>query len=187
MNVLAKPRLTVDEFLSWAVEQPGRHELFRGEVIGMSPETAGHAETKGAVYLALAAAVRRGRLPCHVLPDGMTVRIDDTTAFEPDALVYCGEKAPAAALEIPNPVVVVEVLSSSTRRIDLTHKLTAYFRLPSVMHYLIVDPTQPSVVHHARGTGDTILTRIVTGSTLALDPPGLTLALADIYGHTDTP
>ena len=51
------------------------------------------------------------------------------------------------------------------------------------MHYLIVDPTQPSVVHHARGTGDTILTRIVTAGSIALDPPGLEIALADIYGR----
>jgi hypothetical protein len=27
-----------------------------------------------------------------MLPDGMTVRIDETTAHEPDALVYCGER-----------------------------------------------------------------------------------------------
>jgi Uma2 family endonuclease len=66
-------------------------------------------------------------------------------------------------------------------RIDVGAKLAGYFRLPSVMHYLIVDPTQPSVIHHARGTGETILTRIVTGGVIALDPPGLELALSDIY------
>lgn len=79
-------------------------------------------------------------------------------------------------------MIVVEVLSSSTRRIDATVKLAGYFRLPNVMHYLVVDPTQPSVVHHARGTGDTILTRIVTAGSIVLDPPGLELALSDIYG-----
>jgi Uma2 family endonuclease len=183
MNVLAKPRLTVDEFLAWAVGQPGRYELFRGEVVAMSPETAGHAEIKGTIYSALTAAGSRCRVRCHVLPYGMSVRIDESTAYEPDALVYCGEKVSPTVLEVPNPVIVVEVLSSSTRRIDLTQKLAGYFRLPSVMHYLIVDPTQPSVVHHARGTGDTILTRIVTAGSIALEPPGLELALDDIYGR----
>ena len=183
MNVLAKPRLTVDEFLAWAVEQPGRYELFRGEVVAMSPETIGHSAIKGAVFAALLADIRRRGLPCAALPDGPTIRIDETTAFEPDALVYCGQEPRSTALEIANPVIVVEVLSSSTRRIDLTQKLTGYFRLPSVMHYLIVDPTQPSVVHHARGAGDTILTRIVTAGSVALDPPGLELALADIYSR----
>ena len=32
MTVLTKPRMNVDEFLAWAVGQPGRFELFRGEV-----------------------------------------------------------------------------------------------------------------------------------------------------------
>lgn len=182
MNMLAKPRMTVDEFLAWAVEQPGRYELFRGEVFPMPPEVVGHTRVKGKVYAALLAAIRERRLPCEVLTDGATVRIDNTTAYEPDALVHCGQELPPTALEVPDPVIIVEVLSASSRRIDTTLKLEAYFRLPSVMHYLIVDPTQPSIIHHARGSGDTILTRIVTSGSIALDPPGLELALADIYG-----
>ena len=180
MNVLAKPRMTVDEYLEWAVGRPGRYELFRGEVITMSPETAGHAEIKAAVYASLRSSIREKRLPCHVLPDGVTVRIDNETAYEPDAQVYCGERLKGSALEVPNPVIVVEVLSSSTRRVDLSQKLAGYFRLPSVHHYLIVDPTQPSIIHHSRGA-DTIITRVVTEGRIALDPPGLDIDLADIY------
>jgi Uma2 family endonuclease len=182
MTALTKPRMTIDEFLAWAEGQPDRYELFRGEVIPMSPENAGHAETKANVYSALKDAIRKHRFPCHALPDGMTVRIDDTTAYEPDALVYCGSKLATAELEVPNPVIVVEVLSPSSRRIDLSLKLAGYFRVPSVMHYLIIDPTQPIILHHARGDGDVILTRVVTQGAIMLDPPGLELAVADIYG-----
>jgi Uma2 family endonuclease len=181
MTALTKPRMTVDEFLAWAEGRPGRYELFRGEVYAMSPETAGHADKKGAVYLALLASVRAKRLPCHVFPDGMTVRIDETTLYEPDALVYCGQKLPPSAIEVRNPVVVVEVLSPSTRQFDVAIKLAGYFRLPSVAHYLIVDPTQPLILHHSRGPGDDILTRVITDGTITLDPPGLELAVADIY------
>ena len=63
MTALTKPRMNVDEFLSWAVDQPGRFELFRGEVYAMSPETVGHAKVKGAVYGALLAAVRKSGRP----------------------------------------------------------------------------------------------------------------------------
>ena len=52
----------------------------------------------------------------------------------------------------------------------LSQKLAGYFRLPSVQHYLIVDPLQPSVVHHSRGA-DAIVTRIVTEGRIALDRP----------------
>jgi Uma2 family endonuclease len=184
MNVLAKPRMNVNEFIDWALGRPGHYELFRGEVIAMSPETAGHADIKAAIYSSLRSGIRRLGLPCHVLPDGVIVRVDDMTAHEPDAQVYCGEKLKGSALEVPNPVIVVEVLSQSTRRVDLSQKLTGYFRLPSIAHYLIVDPTQPSVIHHARGTGDAIVTRIVTAGRIILDPPGLELDLAEIYENT---
>jgi Uma2 family endonuclease len=82
---------------------------------------------------------------------------------------------------VPNPIVVVEVLSPSTRHIDASAKLAGYFRLPSVRHYLIVDPDRPLVIHHARGEGDTIATRVVTTGTLRLDPPGIDLSIEDFY------
>ena len=181
MNVLTKPRMTVDEYLAWAAGRPGRYELFRGEVFAISPETVGHSKAKIAVYSALAAGIRQSGLPCHVLPDGPTVRIDDETAYEPDALVYCGQKIDPASLEVPNPIIVVEVLSLSTRRIDVTSKLAGYFRMPSVAHYLIVDLAQRVIVHHARSTGDAILTRIVAEGDIVLEPPGLKLVAGDIF------
>jgi Uma2 family endonuclease len=182
MTALTKPQMSVDEFLTWAEGNPGRYELFRGEVYAMSPETVGHAERKGAVYLALQSAIRQRALSCHVLPDGMTVRIDETTAYEPDAVVYCGPKIPPSAVEVPNPVIIVEVLSPSTRQFDVSIKFAGYFRLPSLAHYLIVDPAQPLILHHSRGEGDTILTRVVTEGSISLDPPGMGLAVADVYG-----
>ena len=111
----------------------------------------------------------------------MTVRIDESTAYERDALVYCGTKLPPSAIEVANPVIVVEVLLPSTRHIDLSAKLADYFRLPSIAHYLIVDPERPRVLHHTRSSGETILTRIVTEGSIRLDPPGITLAMTDIY------
>jgi Uma2 family endonuclease len=150
----------------------------------MSPEAVRHTEVKGSVFATLLAGVRQRGLPCHVLTDGPTVRIDEATAYEPDALVYCGQKLAPTALEVPNPVIIVEILSPSTHRVDVSMKLAGYFRLPSLAHYLVVDPTKPVVIHHARGSGDTILTRIVTDGRITLDPPGLQLALHDIYGES---
>ena len=173
--------MNVDEYLAWAEGRPGRSELYESVVYAMAPQRVIHAEIKLAVHLALAAVIRERGLPCHVLPDGMTVRIDSATAYEPDASVYCGAKLPRSALEVINPVIVVEVLSPSTQHIDSGVKLPSYFRLPSVMHYLIVDPDRPLVIHHARATDDSILTRIVREGMIALDPPGIGLSLADIY------
>lgn len=182
MTVLTEARMTVDEFLAWAQEQPGRYELFRGEVFPMSPETTGHVKIKGAVYRALYAAVSESGCPCYVLSDGVTVRVDNKTAYEPDAMVYCGPERAFSDIEVPDPVILVEVLSPSTRQFDASIKLSGYFRLPSVAHYLIVDPAEPMIVHHARKPGEDIVTRVVTEGIVRLDPPGLQIALADIYG-----
>jgi len=182
MTALPQHKMTVDEYLAWAEGQAGRFELYAGAVYAMTPERAGHAKIKFSVQVALLSGIRRVGLPCHMLPDGMTVRIDDSTAHEPDALVYCGLELPASVLEVPAPIIVVEVLSPSTRRIDASLKLAGYFRVPSVAHYLIVDPDQPLIIHHARGTQDTILTHIVREGTIKLDPPGLELVLGEVYG-----
>lgn len=182
MTALPQARMNVDEYLAWAEGNPGRYELYDGVVYAMSPEGAGHVDVKFAVQTALAAGIRARGLPCHMLPDGMTVRVESRTAFEPDALVYGGEEVAPSAQEIPAPVIVVEVLPPSTRHIDASRKLAGYFRLPSVVHYLIVDPTEPLILHHTRGANDTILTHIVRDGVIALEPPGLELKVADVYG-----
>ncbi len=173
--------MTVDEFLAWAEGREGRYELYDGTVYAMAPERARHAEVKHAVANALASAIGRAKLACWMLPDGMTVRVDRHTAHEPDALVYCGTKLPSGAIEVPSPLIVVEVLSPSTRRIDASAKLAGYFKLPSVHHYLIVDPDQRLVIHHSRGEGDWIGTRIVRSGALELAPPGMKVPIARFF------
>ncbi len=176
----APSEMTVDEFLVWAEGRPGRYELDGGTVIAMSPENVGHLRAKTDAYEALATAIRRARLACEALPDGATVRIDVRTAYEPDALVYCGPRLPRRAIEVPNPVIVVEVLSPSTGRHDRSGKLVGYFAVPSLHHYLIVDADRRAVIHHARKE-DEIATRILRSGSLRLDPPGLDLTIEDLF------
>ncbi|MDB5645921.1 Uma2 family endonuclease [Methylobacterium sp.] len=184
MSVQPKPRLSVEEFLAWAEHQPGRFELLDGEIFAMSPQRVRHAETKFAVQLALRDGIHRAGLPCHMLPDGITVRVDNATSFEPNALVHCGEQLDADAITATDPVIVVEVLSPSTGRIDTGQKLVGYFRVPSVMHYLIVDPVRRMVIHHRRGPEALIETRICASGRIDLDPPGLSLDLEACFPET---
>src|SRR5260370_939147 len=134
---------------AWAQGRPGRFELYAGVVYARTPERAGHAKVKFAVQTALRTAIGRTGLPCHMLADGMTVRVDAHTAHEPDALVYCGEELPDTAVEVPNPAIVVEVLSPSTRHIAASAKLARYFRIQDVQQYLIVDPDNRLCISHA--------------------------------------
>ena len=168
----AQTDLDVDSFLRWAQGREGRWELRDGQPLMMAPERAVHALTKFAAQAALKGAIERARLPCRMFPDGMTVRIGPRTAFEPDAQVVCPSPSDLNTMEIPNPVIVVEVLSPSTAADDHGLKLDGYFSLPSVQHYLILDPDRRVMIHHKRRT-DAIETRILREGGLRLDPPGL--------------
>jgi Uma2 family endonuclease len=173
---------TADEFIAWAMDQPlGRFELVRGLVVAMSPERAGHARAKARTHRALEDAIAAAGLGCEAFPDGMTVRIDDRTVYEPDALVRCGPRTPDDSVEAADPVIVVEVVSRSSRSTDTGMKLGDYFSLPSVRHYLVLDADKRTVAHHRRGEDGDISTRILRAGSLVLDPPRLKIDVADLF------
>jgi Uma2 family endonuclease len=181
---LPKPlRMTADEFLAWAMEQDGRFELASGEVVAMAPERAAHNLVKFEVARALKDAVRGAGLPCQVFTDGMAVRVDEGTVYEPEASLRCGAPLDGDAVEFADPVVVVEVLSPSTRARDAGAKLADYFRLPSVRHYLILRTDTRSAIHHARDDAGAIATAVVTEGALRLDPPGVAIALEAVFAE----
>ncbi len=182
---LPKPeRMSADEFLVWVMDQEsGRYELVSGEVVAMAPERAAHNEVKFQVCRVLKDAVRAAALSCQVFTDGMVVRIDDATVYEPDATLRCGRRLEGDAIEFSDPIVVVEVASPSTRARDAGARLQDYFRLSSVRHYLLLTTDRRSVIHHARDCDGIITTKVLEGGELRLDPPGITVALADIFAE----
>ena len=178
MSELARRRMTSDEFIAWAMEQPEteHYELIEGEVVAMAPERSGHSLTKLHIARRMAEAIEAGHQPCHVYPDGMAVEVDDHTVYEPDAFVRCGALLSTEATKVTDPVIVVEVLPPPTSSRDVGPKLMDYFRLPSLRHYLIVRIENRTIVHHERGENGIILTRIVRDGPIVMDPPGITLA-----------
>jgi len=181
MSNPARNEMDVDAFLLWADGRQGRWELRDGRPVMMAPERAAHALTKFAAQSALNLAIQRAGLPCRMFPDGMTVRIAAPTAFEPDALVVCPPPADLNTLEIPNPVVVVEVLSPSTAADDHGIKLDGYFSLPSVAHYLILDADRRVMIHHRRAHAGAIETRVLREGKVILDPPGFDAQVAEFF------
>jgi Uma2 family endonuclease len=176
------PAFTADEFIAWALEQPsGRFELDNGSVVAMAPERVNHALAKLNAAIALRNAIDARALACQALPDGMSVRVNDRTVYEPDALVRCGPPLAGDAIEVRDPVIVVEVVSPSSRGIDRGVKLASYFSLASVRHYLIVDTDKRVVIHHQRVDGGRIEVSILHDGPLTLEPPGLAVTVQDIF------
>ena len=177
MSASVLPRMTADEFIAWALVQPdgGHFELVRGQVVAMAPERVAHARCKLHIVRLLADAIAAAKLPCEAFVDGPAVQVDETTVYEPDALVRRGPPLADDVVRITDPMIVVEVLSPSSRSRDAGLKLADYFRIASVRHYLIVATDIRTVIHHARDEAGSILTRIVRDGQVRLDPPGLVL------------
>ena len=180
MSDAAEKLIDVDEYLAWAEGREGKFELHEGRVVAMAPEMAVHALVKGYAVTALNVALRRRRGECGVYADGLAVRITRRRVFIPDVVVTC-PRTPDRVVETTTPLVVVEVLSPSTAAFDHGAKLEGYFSLPSLAHYLIVDPERRLVIHHAREDGERAATRILHGGFLRLDPPGIEVAVEDLF------
>ncbi len=181
MTASAVKPMDAAQFLAWAqLQENGRYELVRGEVVAMAPERAEHGRAKARIWRALAEGIARTGGSCEAFVDSLGVAVDNETVYEPDVLVNCGEALAGEALLAPAPVVIVEVLSPSSRSLDKSVKLADYFRLPSLIHYLVVDLARRLVLHYRR-EGETISVAIAREGGITLDPPGLALALADIF------
>jgi Uma2 family endonuclease len=174
--------MTREEFLAWAEQQPsGRFERIDGIVVAMAPERASHNRRKGAARDALRRAVREaGVTSCQVFGNGMTVEVEDSD-FEPDAVLRCGSRLPGEATKVADPLVLVEVLSPDSGTRDRATKLRAYFKLPSVRHYLIVWPDEQRIVRHSRMPNAEVATQIFVSGKIALDPPGITMTVEEFY------
>ena len=177
--------MTIDEYLVWDEEREinGRFELHDGRIVKANAERLVHAVIKMKIAAALERSIQRAGLPCQALPDGMAVAAGNNSVFEPDAQVYCGAALPGDTLLVPGPVIVVEVLSPSTRRRDIGIKMTRYFLNESIQHYLMVVIEDRKIVHHKRMPDGDIATRIVAGGDLVLDPPGLVLPVDEIFAE----
>ncbi len=174
-----KQYMTREEYRRWYETQPGRFERVDGRVYAMSPERIAHVRVKTEVLFALRRAIAVAGVRCEAFGDGVTVETESGD-YEPDASVNCGRPIDANLIALPNPIIVVEVLSPRTASIDSSLKLTGYFSVPSIQHYLIVHPDRHSVIHHRRAD-ERIDTSIVAAGPIVLDPPGLLINVEELY------
>jgi Uma2 family endonuclease len=170
------------EFYAWAEAQAnGRYERVNGEVVRVSPERWRHARLKAQIWRAIDLLV--AAIPgCDAVIDGMAVEIDDDTEFLPDVAIHFGSPIPADTVVIPNPIVVIEVLSPSTQRIEPTIKADGYFRTQSIMHYLIFRADRREVTLLSRDMPKRSFPR---GALIGLEPPGIVLDVDAIYARAE--
>ena len=98
----------------------------------------------------------------------------------PDAVVTCSHVANDADI-VPDPVIVFEVLSSSTASTDRIEKNEEYRATPSIQRYLMLEQTRRAATVFSR-SGDDWVGHVLTGdAALAMPEIGVALALAELY------
>lgn len=186
MSALPTYETTADEFIAWSLAQPqdgdgGRFELVDGRVIEMQSERLLHSNAKSRVLRAFEDAIRRSGISCFAVGDGASVGVSPAKVYKPDGLAYCGAELPDETIEVPAPVVIVEVVSPDNVGRDDGEKVEAYFSLASVQHYLIVDPERQALVHHSRAGEGKLYTCICRTGALRLDPLGIEIDAAPLF------
>jgi len=178
----AQRRMTVEEFLEWDDGTDARYELIDGQPVAMSPNVDPH----GVMVIELGARIREAlsdRPDCRVRT-GLGVRSPRRRAsyYIPDLVVACGP-IDRDGRELQNPILLVEILSPSTERLDRRIKLTDYRRIGSGQEILLIDPSQPYAELHRRLDGDRWLTFLLQDDdgTLELKSVGLELPLSTLY------
>jgi Uma2 family endonuclease len=185
MNIpVRRPALSRDAFFEWAEAQPLRYEFDGSAPVAMTGGTAGHSLIQQNIIAGLRARLRGG--PCRPFgPDAGIATIGDAVRY-PDAVVSCAPVRDADRL-IAEPVIVFEVLSLGSGRIDRIVKLREYRAVPSLRRYVLVEHRFIGATLFSRGAAgaEWLATALGAGDTLPLAEIGVELPIDELYQGTE--
>jgi Uma2 family endonuclease len=180
--------VTVEDYLAGELVSEVKHEYLGGYVYAMAG--ARNVHNRVAISWLLAIGRRLQGKPCEPFNSDTKVRIrfaNHTRFYYPDAMVVCEPNAPEDTYQ-DRPVIIAEVVSESTRRLDEGEKREAYLTIPELTAYLIVETDRPRVVVHRR-TDSGFVAEAYEGrdSVIPLEAIGAELPLAELYERVEFP
>lgn len=188
MTALLNPGpVSIADYLAGEEISGQKHEYIGGVVHAMAGATNQH-NTIAVNALVSFGGQLRGK-PCQPFNSDTKVRIefpDHTRFYYPDAMVVCRPNPPTDHFQ-DQPVVVVEILSESTRRADLGEKRDAYLTLPSLKVLILAESDRPEVTVYRRKLEGGFAVDRVSGLEAILSLPEIqtTLPLAELYERVD--
>jgi Uma2 family endonuclease len=188
VTALKQPNsLTIADYLAGEELGDVKHEYLGGTVHAMAGASNQHnAISVNAVGFLLAQL--RGK-PCRPFNSDTKVRIeypDHTRFYYPDALVVCHPN-PSTDHFQDQPVVIIEVLSDSTRRTDLGEKRDAYLTISSLKVLILAESEAPAVILHRRKSEGGFAVEAHSGLDAVIPLPEIdaSLPLADLYEQVE--
>ena len=172
---------TVEEFLAWEREQEERYEYIGGVIRMMVGGTLDHNTIAGNVFSGLRTQLRGG--PCRAFMEAVKVVSAGATMY-PDVVATCAPGSGQSDV-VPEPEVVVEVLSRSTQGFDRGPKLDAYQQIPSLKQYVLIAQDEIRVSVYEREVGGwryRVLQEL--DASLGFAVGGAAVNLAEIYQNS---
>jgi Uma2 family endonuclease len=183
MRTIMKPHLiSPQEYLKTEIESPFRRDYVDGRVYARADERNLHNTISCNVLGALRFRLRGGKF--RVFSSNAKIRICSESMYRfyyPDSQVVARPYPPQEYF-LEKPLLVTEVLSRLTKRIDEVEKKDAYLSIPSLSMYLLVFQHEPRVVAHRRkGRGFASEVYEHLDSVIPLPEISVELPLAEIY------
>jgi Uma2 family endonuclease len=175
--------MTPQEYFSFEEKTPLKHEYLDGLIYAMVGASIRHNLI--AVNLTTALRSKRPR-GCDVFALDVKLRIRLAAGefyYYPDVLVSCSQ-TDRHPLYREEPLLIAEVSSPSTVRIDRGEKLSRYREIPSLQEYVIVGQDEPAIEVYRRRT-DWVRQMLRSVDDLTLESFGVTLARSEIYDGVD--
>lgn len=180
MQVLTQSHILFDDYLEGERDVNTRSEYVDGEIYAM----AGASETHNTITHTLGSAIDNAlKDTCRVWQSDMKVvgKTNDNKpfAYYPDIMAACGENTDDPYYRT-NPILIVEVLSGSTKRVDLKEKLDNYTQIPSLLEYVVVSQDTPYLRIYRRRT-NWQLEPYYADDIFILESVGLEMPVHQIY------
>ena len=164
-----------------------RTELIDGVIYYMSAPTIAHQTIAGYVHAKLLHHVMGKRGTCLPLISPVDVELDkdDKTRVQPDVLIVCDRSKVINRCEYGAPDFILEVLSPSTKKKDMTIKLNKYLNA-GVKEYWMIDSDKKKLMVYDFREGDHMFPMIYgfdqTVSITVMDEP-CEINLSDLYDY----
>ena len=150
-TLTAQTYLPPEEYLTWERKQPFKNEYYNGQIVAMSGASRAHNRITVDIIVQLSNQLMEGE--CEVFASEMRVRTSPTVSyFYPDVIVVCDEPRfeDDTFDTLLNPIVVIEVLLSSTAAYDRGEKFEYYKQLASLQAYILISQDRVRVESYRR-------------------------------------
>jgi Uma2 family endonuclease len=181
MSDAAIKRMTLEEFLVRDDDTDTRYELIGGFPVAMAPSAEAHGELAALLRRQLENALVHRR-PCRARMEAGVLHPERSdTFFVADIAVTCAPRDPRRQ-NVPDPILLVEILSPSTELHDRKVQVPAYQRIPSIQEIMLVDSASQYAEIHRR-QGEQWIIQIVNkpDGMIPLASVGIEISMSDLY------